>query len=77
VGLDAAAELLVQALDGVGRPGRSPLRRIEARKGEEPFSGFFEAVGDSAALNSMRRGDLCQVKLRRGVTLMTCQIALR
>jgi hypothetical protein len=40
----------VQALDGVGRPGRLPLRRVEAVEGEQPVAGFLEAAGDCRAL---------------------------
>jgi hypothetical protein len=50
--LDAASEFLVEALDGVGGARRFPLRWIEAGEGEEPFPGFFEAVGDGAGLES-------------------------
>ena len=45
LGLDASAELLVQALDGVGGPGRFPLRRVEAGEGEEPVACFLECIG--------------------------------
>ena len=52
LGLDAAAELLMQPLDGVGRAGRFPLAGRQTREGEEPVAGFFEAVGDGAALQA-------------------------
>ncbi len=50
--LDASAELLVEALDGVGGARRFPLRRREPGEGEQPLPGFFEVVGDGAALQA-------------------------
>ena len=35
LGLDTAAELFVQTFDGVGGPGRFPLRWIQAGEGEQ------------------------------------------
>jgi hypothetical protein len=50
LGLDPPLELLVQPLDGVGRPRASPLARRQAGEGEQPVAGFLQAVGDGAVL---------------------------
>src|SRR5208282_2903 len=47
--LDAALELLVQALDGVRGADRLPLARREAGEGEQPVARLLQAVGDGAA----------------------------
>jgi hypothetical protein len=39
LGLDPASELLVQPLDGVGRPRRLPLRRVAPGEAEQPVAG--------------------------------------
>ena len=68
-GLDPAAELLIQALDGVGGPGRFPLRRIEAGEGEEPVCCFLQAVGHRPALEPplAQEGFAAHLDLGRGV----------
>jgi hypothetical protein len=49
LGLDAALELFMQPLDGVGGADGLPLAVREAQEGEELFTCLFQAVGDRAA----------------------------
>jgi hypothetical protein len=50
LGLDTAAELLVEPFDGVGGPRRPPLLGRQAREREQAVAGLFEARGDGGAL---------------------------
>src|SRR5882724_4325660 len=43
--LDAALELFMQALDGIGGADRAPLLEREAQEGEELLAGFLQTVG--------------------------------
>ena len=49
LGLDAAAEFLVQAFDRICRSGRFPLALWQTREGEKLISCFFQAVSDGLA----------------------------
>jgi len=45
----AAFEFFVEALDGVRRTRRLPLARGQPGEGEQPISGFLQAVGNGPA----------------------------
>src|SRR5882672_12082098 len=61
--LDAALELFVQSLDGIGGADRAPLLGWEAQEGEEQLPGLLQTVGDGAALEA----PLAQERLALGV----------
>jgi hypothetical protein len=50
--LDAAFELLVQSLDGIGGACRPPLTVGQPGEGEQPITGFLQAVGDGTTFQS-------------------------